>query len=359
EICQRVASRYGISTDRRWLDSALVTDLDASQRRELLESLGETFVLWQHAQAAEAARRKSSPDEERAALRAAELWNLRAETCFAPGSVPQFINLQRTQLQARLSSGQQVRDDAIGGQSGGERGDAPAGDAGSGPDESVSTRDKALGGVGEDSTAARDSLVGAGSRDARDRFLSAVADMHRRRFADATRTLETLTAERPNDARYWTVLGHCKLQQGGLSEAVHCYTVAIALWPRAEWLYFNRGTARLEQKQFEAAEQDFDAVLELQPNSSSALINRALARFGARRFEGAIADLDAAERFEKAPTRLYFIRSRVKQAAGDAAGAQADLSEGLRRQPTDDASWVARGLARLSRDPQGAMNDFD
>src|SRR5262249_26328178 len=33
--------------------------------------------------------------------------------------------------------------------------------------------------------------------------------------------------------------------------------------------------------------------------------------------------------------------------------------EGLRREPRDEQSWLARGVARLADDPQGALADFE
>src|SRR5205807_9677866 len=43
---------------------------------------------------------------------------------------------------------------------------------------------------------------------------------------------------------------------------------------------------------------------------------------------------------------------------GDRDAARADLAEGLRRDPTDEKSWIARGIAKLSSDLPGALADF-
>src|SRR5438132_10335663 len=42
-----------------------------------------------------------------------------------------------------------------------------------------------------------------------------------------------------------------------------------------------------------------------------------------------------------------------------AAVAKLDMEEGLRLEPTDEASWIARGLARQPRDAKGALADFN
>jgi tetratricopeptide (TPR) repeat protein len=58
-------------------------------------------------------------------------------------------------------------------------------------------------------------------------------------------------------------------------------------------------------------------------------------------------------------TRVYFIRAVVRAEAGDRQGAESDRKEGLRQRPTDELSWIARGLARLASDPKGALADLD
>ena len=40
------------------------------------------------------------------------------------------------------------------------------------------------------------------------------------------------------------------------------------------------------------------------------------------------------------------------------AGARRDREEGLKREPTDEQSWLSRGVARLGWDDKGALEDF-
>jgi tetratricopeptide (TPR) repeat protein len=53
------------------------------------------------------------------------------------------------------------------------------------------------------------------------------------------------------------------------------------------------------------------------------------------------------------------MRAIVRDRLGDKAGAAADRAAGLRERPTDDLSWVARGMARLATDLQAALADFE
>jgi tetratricopeptide (TPR) repeat protein len=56
---------------------------------------------------------------------------------------------------------------------------------------------------------------------------------------------------------------------------------------------------------------------------------------------------------------VYFIRASAHKQAGDTEAYRSDLDEGLRLQPTDELSFIARSLARLPADPKGALADLD
>jgi tetratricopeptide (TPR) repeat protein len=90
-----------------------------------------------------------------------------------------------------------------------------------------------------------------------------------------------------------------------------------------------------------------------------AYINRALAKEGVENYRGAVEDLNEALERGTPRTRVYFMRAYAKQKAGDARGAQLDTHEGLRLEPADEKSWIARGLARLDAEPKAALADFD
>jgi tetratricopeptide (TPR) repeat protein len=76
-------------------------------------------------------------------------------------------------------------------------------------------------------------------------------------------------------------------------------------------------------------------------------------------YKDAEADLTHALEAGTPATRVYFIRAELRRLIGDISGANADRAEGLRREPCDEVSWVARGLARMDADPNGALADFD
>jgi tetratricopeptide (TPR) repeat protein len=133
----------------------------------------------------------------------------------------------------------------------------------------------------------------------------------------------------------------------------------LALWPEAEWVWFDRGLAALGDAEYSSAIADFDRAVSLAPEMAEAFANRGLAHFQAGEPERAVADFSKALDLGAPATRLYFMRARARRQQGDVAGAEADFNEGLKRTPTDEASWIARGLARLAEDPSAALADFD
>src|SRR5262249_24802893 len=82
------------------------------------------------------------------------------------------------------------------------------------------------------------------------------------------------------------------------------------------------------------------------------------ARERKEKYQGALADLDEAMERDEPATRLLLVRSRVKLALGDAAGARKDRGEALSRTPPDEEGWMARGVARVPDDLDGALGDF-
>ncbi|MCA9179029.1 MAG: tetratricopeptide repeat protein, partial [Planctomycetales bacterium] len=140
-----------------------------------------------------------------------------------------------------------------------------------------------------------------------------------------------------------------------------CFTTCLALQPQLPLAYFLRGICRLDQRDFKDAANDFDQVLSQGADRSvelAAQLNLALARIGLRQPQLAMESLDAAIDGGITATRVFFLRARLRRQLGDEAGADQDLAEGLRRTPEDEASWIARGVARVKDDPRGALSDF-
>ncbi len=192
----------------------------------------------------------------------------------------------------------------------------------------------------------------------RDQYLLAVEHAAEHDYEAAASLFQELLLGSPQDWKIWYSLGGSHFSMHRFDEAEGCYTTCIALRPELYLAHFFRGLSRLEQKKYAAAVADFDRVLQLRSRQQSALVNRALARRGLGEIDGAIEDLTLALEGGATQTRIYFLRSRLKLQIGDKEGAESDRQEGLRREPSDELSWIARGVARLHDDPEGALADF-
>lgn len=179
------------------------------------------------------------------------------------------------------------------------------------------------------------------------------------RFRAATEYLDTASREHPENAALWAQLGACRLALGETHEALSCYTAYIALRPTSWRPYLWRAQANLDLQRFVHAERDLNTLLELQPDHVPALTFRALARIGTNDLSGAEIDLDRAIELRSGHTRLFFMRARVRKLLGDEEAAKRDWLEGMQRKPADEISFIARGVARIASDPQGAIADFD
>jgi eukaryotic-like serine/threonine-protein kinase len=225
----------------------------------------------------------------------------------------------------------------------------------------LSQRAELLHMLGFDAEASRlhDQAEQTSPRTARDYYLAGSDRLAQGRYGEALPLLQIAADKDPQS--FWTqlLLGICYDGLARDLDARACYTTGIALWPEFPWTYFNRGLVYLRQNDFQHALADFGHVIRLRPDFAEVYMNRALAWQGIKDYQHAIHDLTYALELGAPYTRIYFMRSRVRALAGDRTGASHDLAEGLRRQPTDEKSWIARGIAKLPGDLPGALSDFE
>jgi tetratricopeptide (TPR) repeat protein len=324
-LCRRVLAHYHIPDDPGWAARPAVALLPAGERDRLRQEIGHLLLLdtravtWQAEASADPARRSGH-------LELAARLNALAGAAFGGASPSRALALQRSEL-ARLDGRE---------------------------DESRRLRQEA-GSISPRTTADRywdilDRIEHRGRPD------SPAALRQRREFMAALQ--EISRGDLQNYVNH-LLLGNCYARLGQLNAAISCYSTGIALSPDQPWPHFIRGLAHLDIKDFPGARADFDRVIALRPDMVEAYINRALARIGFGDFAGAIADLDHVLERADAPVRALFIRATALGRLGDREEAARDRSDGLRRRPDDELSWVARGVARHKDDPNGALADFD
>ena len=313
--CRGVDSRYRVLNDPSWQSRPLVAMLPPVDRKRLDRDMGELLVRW----ARVLARRPglaSSPADRDPLDQAARLLD-RAEGCYAADERPRLLLLARAELARR---------------------------SGVKPEEA----DRRL--------AEASSKAPADPRERLQTIIDRVAVGDRRSLIAF---LDSASGRDPQDYSLWMSLAVAYVRVGQVESARQSYGVAIALAPRLFWPYYNRGLAALEARDYSAALSDFDQVVTLRPDLATPLVNRALARIGLGDVPGAVEDLDRCLAMPDAPSQAWFIRARAKGMLGDREGQGRDVLEGMKRPPTDEKGYVARGLARLQADPKGALDDFD
>jgi serine/threonine protein kinase/predicted Zn-dependent protease len=190
-------------------------------------------------------------------------------------------------------------------------------------------------------------------------FLRACDLSARGRHREALPFAARFVAHHPDDFGGWFLKARCHDQLGQYEDARAAYATCAALRPLSARPVAARGELAFRHgKDLDQARADLDRALQLDPNLADARFNRALVLRALRKFPAALADLDELLRAEHAPTRVYFIRAQVRESLGDRDGAAADRAEGMKRPPSDPASFVTRGLARASKEPEAALADF-
>ncbi|HEX5270041.1 MAG TPA: tetratricopeptide repeat protein [Gemmataceae bacterium] len=302
--CRRALGRFHVLDDPSWQQAGAVRRLPPDDRERLRADAGELLFLL---------AAMSPPDD--ASGSALDL-NRRAESCYPEGQAPAALLRQRAALERQHGR----------------------------PAEAGQLLARA---------------VAAPPRTPRDLALLACAATAEGRFREARPLWERASARDPQNVWVWYGLGDCYDRLGRPAQAASCYSACVALNPAYHGWHFRRGLAHLRMGQYESAGDDFDQAIRLCPDHGEAHVNRALARLGAGRAADAVADLTRALELGAPPGRTYLIRARAREKAGDLAGAERDRAEGLRGEPADEAAWVARGVARVAADPDGALADFD
>ena len=119
------------------------------------------------------------------------------------------------------------------------------------------------------------------------------------------------------------------------------------------WGYYHRGLVLLKQGNVPKARADFDRAAELEPKRAEILVHRAIASQSLKDYPAAIRDLDRALELGASKVQAISLRASVRELAGDKDAAKRDLAEAMKLEPTDDITWVTRGLAQLTVIPPG------
>lgn len=169
----------------------------------------------------------------------------------------------------------------------------------------------------------------------------------------------------PDDAGGWFLLGRAQAECGELNEAFQAYSTGIALRPQyAPGYHFRADVADRLRMRDSASNKplallDADRAIALAPNLLEARLRRAQVLIQGRQFAEARDELDHVLAQPSAPNRAWLMRAQVMEFLGEKSKSVADRTAGIDRPAITSADWIARGRARRSTDPVGAIADFE
>lgn len=179
-----------------------------------------------------------------------------------------------------------------------------------------------------------------------------------RRYRDAIALLDKELEINADRFAAWFLKGKCHFEQREYRDADRCYAMAAMLEPDSELTLVSRGICHYWMSEHEQAIAFFKAALEVAPDSFAANYNLALVHERQRNYDKALEQLERADRLKPGSTRVLMSRSRIARAAGDSRLAEETLREVLAAEPAEPEGWILRGLARVGKDPEGALGDF-
>jgi serine/threonine protein kinase/tetratricopeptide (TPR) repeat protein len=312
---RRAIGIYGALVDPRWREAAAVVNLDRDDRPRLAEDIGELALIVARAMAIGAADRPAGADRRSLVSSAMALCDL-AASCYVADKPPRSLWVQRAELTALL--GQEVEAKAL-----------------------------------------RARAEQTPLRTPRDRYLAATELVVAGEFRKALPLARDATRENPRNIWSWFLLALCHDRLDQNAEAIACYGTCIALRPEFSFSWFNRGIVQMRADENEQARADFARVIELRPDWFEPYLNRGIVEMALKEDASAIRDFSRSLELGAPDTRVFFLRAQARDRSGDVEGARRDREEGLRREPTDEPSYIARGMARLSKDIPGALADFE
>jgi len=95
------------------------------------------------------------------------------------------------------------------------------------------------------------------------------------------------------------------------TKAVKSYNEAIAMFPKGDYVYFNRGNARYELKDYKGALADYNKTLSMNNQYAEAYYQRAKTKFRLSQRESACEDLKKAKKLE-CPGAAYAVKKNCK-----------------------------------------------
>jgi tetratricopeptide (TPR) repeat protein len=154
-----------------------------------------------------------------------------------------------------------------------------------------------------------------------------------------------LTEMREDAAKLNSNIANGSLREGLLDRAMESCERAIALDPRHDMAYNNRGVTYERRGEYDRAIADYSEAIRLNPNFALAYSNRAWIHYEKKSYDAAAADYSQAIRINPTDAELCRKRGDVFYDKKDYAAAISDYTEALRISPANPNIHRGRGNA--------------
>lgn len=302
---------YGLPDDPNWAQREEFKRLSESDRLTLSGDLGEMLLLLAQARWQEV---EGHADPERREIAALALkLNNAARGCFTPGTVPELLARQSSELARFLGEQEEPTE----------------------PRE-INREDQA-----------------------RNLFLNAATEFASARYSAAIDFLERTISDQPGHAAAHFLLAYCREKSGQIDQSLERYDAAKVLMPSDPRPAFQRGYIYALREKPQLAEAEYSRAISLNSEYSQAYRNRAVVRKRMEKLREAEEDLTTALALGSPAIQIHILRAEVREKLGDIVGAKADRTTADKLTPNSEGDYLIRGLSLLgANNPRAALDDF-
>lgn len=133
----------------------------------------------------------------------------------------------------------------------------------------------------------------------------------------------------------WVILGFANYVLEDMESALNCFSQAIALDSKNDWLYASRGDTHYELHNYVAALEDFSMALELSPNDAKIYNNRGDTYAMLGNYKASLRDLNQAITLDSGYALAYYNRGLAYVKLQDYKSALSNYAKAFELNPKD------------------------
>jgi tetratricopeptide (TPR) repeat protein len=163
------------------------------------------------------------------------------------------------------------------------------------------------------------------------------------RYDDALHCYSIVVALRPRRWMNHSAIGDVLKAKGAVEAAIAAYTRAIEVEPYHAQPWFRRARAYEELHQYDKAVADCSRAIELDPKDAAAWVNRGAAYHELHQYDKAIADSSKGIDLDPKDATAWINRGCAHYELHQYDKALADLNEAIKLDPNRSSAWNCRG----------------